>query len=446
MKSLVLAGGSGTRLWPWSRTSYPKQFLKVFGEESFLQLTLKRLLQLGDVDSIYIVTHADAYAEVVAQASEIDVRFVDQILLEPSPKNTAPAIAYALEILKKKGVLETETLLVCPADHLITPDIKFCQQVRAAEMWAQQGSIVTFGIRPTKPETGYGYICAEDQRVLAFVEKPNLETAKGYLRAGNYFWNAGIFLFTLQTMLEEFATHQPDLSTPISIDYAIMEVSQKLIMVPLEVTWSDVGSWENIYELMPKNDAGNVLQGSVHAMQTTNSLVIAKKRFVATIGLEDMLVIETEDAVLVANKKEAQQVKHLVAQLKGKTEICEPQTVSRPWGHYTILEEGPRFKIKKIMVRPKQSLSLQMHYHRSEHWIVVKGTAHVTIGDQKKVVHEGESIFVPKSAIHRMMNPGKIPLEIIEVQVGEYLGEDDIVRLEDRYGRMQPAALSLVEA
>ncbi|MBS0623827.1 MAG: cupin domain-containing protein [Verrucomicrobia bacterium] len=437
MKSLILAGGSGTRLWPWSRTNYPKQFLKIFGQDSFLQLTIKRLLKLTEVEDLYLITHADAYSEVVAQASEIDPRLAGQVLLEPAPKNTAPAIAYALDAFIQKGVSVKEEVLVCPADHLITPDDVFCQQVQAARQFAQEGCLVTFGVRPTKPETGYGYIRAKGNQVCEFIEKPDFATAQRYLLSGDYFWNAGIFLFTIETMQREFEKYKPDFNHPVSIDQAIMEKSQCLAMIPLELTWSDIGAWDNLYEVLEKNDEGNVLQGPVHTFETTNSLVLAKKRLVATIGLKDMLVIETEDAVLVAPKAEAQKVKNVVAQLQGKSEVCDPQTSQRPWGYYTVLEEGPRFKIKKIMVRPKQALSLQMHYHRSEHWIVVRGTASVTIQDQKKFVHEGESIFVPQSAVHRVENPGKVPLEIIEVQVGEYLGEDDIIRLEDEYGRIK---------
>jgi mannose-1-phosphate guanylyltransferase/mannose-6-phosphate isomerase len=435
-KCLILAGGSGSRLWPLSRSHYPKQFLKLVGDFSFLQLTLMRALKLFKAEDIHIITHKEAYALVKSQALAIHPQLVEKIIIEPSPRNTAPAIAFAIEELEAQGCDVNTPLLVCPADHLVAPDEAFCKQIKQGYEHAAAGKIVTFGIRPTKPETGYGYIHAEGHTVLAFIEKPDQERALAFVLDGNYFWNAGIFLFKMSVMKEAFAQLAPNLAEPLSIDYAIMEKASNLAVVPLHLTWSDVGSWLSIYDLLEKDMQGNVKQGNVMALDTKNSLIISKKRLVTTIGLEDMIVVEAEDAVLVAPKSQAQKVKNLVGELQGCSQVQEPLTVERPWGSYTVLEEGNRFKIKRITVNPGAQLSLQMHYHRSEHWVVVKGTAEVTIQDQKQVVHEGQSIFVPKSAIHRVMNPGKVSLEIIEVQVGEYLGEDDIVRLEDIYGRL----------
>ncbi len=381
-------------------------------------------------DDIYIVTHPNAYHVIAEQVPD----FADNILLEPAPKNTAPAIAFAMTELLRRGADPKELLFVCPADHLIAPNKRFCEIINQAAAQALQGKIVTFGIRPTKPETGYGYIKADSAE---FVEKPDLTTAQKYLASGDYYWNSGMFLFTIETMQKELALYAPNLDKPISIDYAVMEKSKCVVVVPMDLTWSDVGSWENIYELLEKDEQKNVIRGEVVTYETKNSLIFAEKRLVTTIGLDEMIVIETGDVVLVASKKESQKVKEIVSQIKGRTEAIEHVTVSRPWGSFTVLEEGVRFKMKRLSIKPLQKLSLQMHYHRSEHWVVVSGTAKVTIQDEEKVVHEGESIFVPKSAIHRVENPGKVSLEIIEVQVGEYLGEDDIVRFEDVYGRLK---------
>lgn len=462
MKSLILAGGSGTRLWPASRSDYPKQFLKIYGTESLLQKTLKRNMRYVKPEDIFILTNSAYYHDVLRQVSEVDSKIEKNILLEPAKKNTAPAIALAVKYaIEKLLASQDEVLFVCPADHVITPEDKFISYLERSEALAKLGDIVTLGIRPSSPETGYGYIkkaeasCPQgSHRVEKFVEKPDVQMARKYLLSGDYLWNSGMFAFTVETMMNEVQKHASDIfqclqggyeevfanfskMPDISIDYAVMEKSSRVVVLPLDLSWSDVGSWDNVYEMLEKDENQNAKVGEVVDIDTKNCLIIGGKRLISTIGLEDMLVIETDDVVLISKRNESQKVKQLVEKLtlQGRKEVCEHVTTFRPWGSYTILENSADYKIKKITVNPLQKLSLQMHYHRSEHWVVVQGTARVTIGDKQTLVHENESIYVPKSAVHRVENPGKIPLEIIEVQVGEYLKEDDIVRLEDIYGR-----------
>lgn len=453
MKILILAGGSGTRLWPLSRSHFPKQFLRLQDNETLLRKTIKRNLALTSPENIYILTHQDYFHEVLKEAKEIPK---ENILLEPAKKNTAPALALGLKFFEKKGISKQEILIVTPSDHVIAPEERYVHFMKQGEALAKKGSLVTFGVRPHRPETGYGYIQAKGEEVLEFVEKPDFATAQKYLIDGNYFWNSGMFAFSLQTIDEEMHLHAEKIMdtlqgtyeealenfsnlVEISLDYAVMEKSKRVKMVALDLSWSDVGSWDQVYDILEKDGKGNAISGKVETIDTTNSLILSQKRLVSTLGLDNLLIIETEDALLVANKANGQMVKELVAKLHvhGRKEALEHVTVNRPWGSYTVLEEGERYKIKRIEVKPLEKLSLQLHYHRSEHWVVVKGAARVTIGDEEKMVHEGESIFVPKNAIHRVENPGKVLLEIIEVQVGEYVGEDDIVRLEDIYGRLK---------
>jgi mannose-1-phosphate guanylyltransferase/mannose-6-phosphate isomerase len=460
MKYVILAGGSGTRLWPFSRNAFPKQFLHFGDGESLLQKTLKRFYPSVSPKDILVVTNQSYYHLVKSQLMAVDPEFEQQILVEPEKKNTAPAICLAVKYLQEVlGADPDECILVSSSDHIIAPEKVFLNAVSEGEKIAKEGHHVIFGIRPHKPETGYGYIKASAglgaQAVEQFVEKPDYQMAQTYLLSGEYLWNSGIFLFQIETFLNEMANFCPEITAlssesfkemvstfsnmpDISIDCALMEHSKKTMVLPLDVSWSDVGSWDSVYDLLDKDANQNVKIGNVLDIDTKNCLIMGNKRLISTIGLEDLLVIETEDALFIGKKGESQKVKNLVEELKKRNakEPFEHLTSHRPWGTFTVLEEGDRYKIKRIVVDPKQRLSLQMHYHRSEHWVVVKGTAKVTIGDQELLVHENESVYVPKSQVHRLENPGKVLLELIEVQVGEYVGEDDIVRLEDIYQRV----------
>jgi mannose-1-phosphate guanylyltransferase/mannose-6-phosphate isomerase len=415
------------------------------------------------VGDILIVTNQEYRHLVRNQLVGLDPRFEQQIIVEPERKNTAPAIGLALKFLEGK-LDKNEAFLVSSSDYLISPEESFLESVQYAEEVAKQGRTVVFGVKPYKPETGYGYIKIKkgsgSKAVDAeqFVEKPSLESAKKYVESGDFLWNCGLFAFTVENFWKELSEHAADIfelcngsyadvagrfaAMPNrSIDYAVMEKSKNISVIPLSLMWSDVGSWDSLYDVLDKDGNQNVKIGNVLDIDTKNSLIVGNKRLISTIGLEDVVIVETEDAIFFGKKGETQRVKALVEELQkqGKKETIEHLTTHRPWGQYAILEEGARHKVKRIVVDPLQRLSLQMHYHRSEHWVVVKGTAKVTIGETEQLLHENESIYVPKSTVHRLENPGKVPLELIEVQVGEYVGEDDIVRFEDIYGRVEPA-------
>jgi len=467
MKAIILVGGSGTRLWPLSRENYPKQFLKLDGDRSLLQQTAERLLRVLSPDEIILMTN-NRYKFYV----QSELENFPHIVLEPRRRNTAPAIALGVKYcIEKLGCEEDEVIIVCPSDHIIKPEEKFADYIQRIKPIAQEGYIVTFGIKPDRPETGYGYIKVKNQpadvinrqhegtdpsyySVEKFTEKPDIETAERYVQENNYYWNSGMCAFSIGTILNEFKRHVPPISEmligsyedmlgnfeempDISIDYAVMEKSDCVVTVPLDLYWNDIGSWDALYDLLEKDAHGNVNMGDIVSIDTKDTLIVGGKRLISTIGLEDCLIVETGDALLVAKRGETQKVRDIVNILKdrGRKEAEEHVTTYRPWGSYTILEESLRYKIKRIVVKPQEKLSLQMHYHRSEHWIVVKGTAKVTVGDKEIIIHENESAYVPKSTTHRLENPGKVPLEIIEVQNGEYLGEDDILRFDDLYGR-----------
>lgn len=463
VQPVILSGGSGTRLWPLSREAYPKQFLPLAGELTMLQATWRRVAPIASRGPLVIANeeHRFVAAEQLQQVGAEPAA----IILEPVGRNTAPAIAVAALEATRDGA--DVLLLVLPSDHVITDEAAFRAAVQAAAGAAEAGKLVTFGIVPTGPETGYGYIKAADgqgvRAVERFVEKPDLDTATGYVASGQYYWNSGMFLFKASRYLQELERLQPamlsacrdawqsarrdadftrldkDAFTAVpsdSIDYAVMEKTADAVVVPLDAGWNDVGSWTALRDVSQQDGDGNAHQGDVIAIDCRNTYAYGQ-RLVAMVGLDDVIVVETDDAVLVGKADRMQEVKTVVAKLKadGRSEATWHRKVYRPWGAYDSIDNGERFQVKRITVKPGGTLSLQMHHHRAEHWIVVSGTAEVTRGDEVILLSENQSTYIPLGVTHRLRNPGKLPLELIEVQSGSYLGEDDIVRFEDTYGR-----------
>jgi mannose-1-phosphate guanylyltransferase / mannose-6-phosphate isomerase len=473
--AVILAGGSGSRFWPLSRELYPKQLLKLIGDETMLQRTLRCALRAAPAENIYVVTHRKQADAIRMQSSLVASWPPDHFIAEPTAKNTGPAIGLAAVILERKD--PAAVMVVMPADHVIQKSGVFAKAVRDARVPAGEGWLVTFGIKPLQPETGYGYIRrgrplghrtgkrgSAVYHVGRFTEKPNKSTAKRYLSKGGYYWNSGIFVWKASAILAAIEELQPKLYkslrviqnalgtseeektidrvygqiASVSIDYGVLErLHKNMAVLPVEMGWSDVGSWTALDQISRKDSNGNVSVGNVIDLDSRNSVLYADKRLVATIGLEDLVVADTEDATLVCHKSRVQDVRRVVEALKQRNaqEHLVHRTVWRPWGSFTVLEEGDRYKIKRIVVNPEARLSLQLHHRRSEHWVVVAGTARVTRGDEAYDLKVNESTYIPMNTKHRLENPGESPLQIIEVQNGEYLGEDDIVRFQDDYGR-----------
>ena len=478
MIPVILSGGSGSRLWPLSRKQYPKQFLALTGEHSLFQQTLQRLDFEGMQSPLIVCNHEHRFI-VNEQLERIGVEG-HSTLLEPFGRNTAPAVAMAALQLLADG--RDELMLVLPADHVIEDQPALREALEVARVVAEQGEMVLFGIPVKRPETGFGYIKATRTgdaggmhpgvyRVSHFVEKPNADLARELVRTGGYYWNSGMFLFRASRYLDELLTHAPGIYDACalalersqrcgnvmtidtvafeccpdnSIDYAVMEKTSRACVVPLAAGWNDVGSWSSLWDVHEKNSDGNVLKGDVVTHGSHNSFVHATSKLVTLVGMDDVVVVETKDAVMIARKEAVQDVKKLVNSLdaKGRQETQSHCAVYRPWGSYDSVDNGVRHQVKHITVKPGAQLSLQMHHHRAEHWIVVSGTAQVTCDDKVFLLTENQSTYIPIASVHRLANPGKIPLEIIEVQSGSYLGEDDIERLEDVYGRTGEALLA----
>ena len=475
---VILSGGSGTRLWPLSRELYPKQLLPLVGDRTMLQETVARVTGIEDVAGPVVVCNESHRFMVAEQLRESGIA-AQAIVLEPVGRNTAPAVAVAALVALEKASgpgsdsghagASDPVLLVLPADHVIRDVDAFRSAIGAGRDAADLGQLVTFGIVPDRPETGYGYIRRSmgdgpAYSVAEFVEKPDSATAERYVRSGDYYWNSGMFMFRAKAYLAELEQHAPAMLAACraaigdaardldftrlpedvfagcpsdSIDYAVMEKTRKAVVVPLEAGWSDVGSWSALQDALPTDDRGNVVAGDVVAEDTEGSYLHSTSRLIAAVGLRDHVVVETKDAVLVAPRNRVQDVKTVVAALKaeGRHETSLHREVFRPWGSYDSIDSGDRFQVKRLVVKPGASMSLQLHHHRAEHWIVVSGTARITRGEETFLLGENESTFIPMGTRHRIENPGKVTLHIIEVQSGSYLGEDDIVRFEDVYGR-----------
>jgi mannose-1-phosphate guanylyltransferase/mannose-6-phosphate isomerase len=465
----LLAGGSGTRLWPLSREAYPKQFLKLLDERSLLQNTVLRARDVPGTSAPFVICGESHRFIVAEQLLEIGIEGAS-IVLEPEGRNTAPAITVAALMVEQQHGRDA-LLFIMAADHAVADVAAFAEAAAQAARTAASGKLTVFGIKPTRPETGYGYIrrgrplATGSYEVAAFVEKPDLARASAFVASGEYDWNGGLFMFPVAVLLDELRRFEPDMVSACeqalakarrdfdfvrldadafrrarseSIDYALMEKTDKAALVPLDCGWDDIGSWSYL-ESLPRDDRGNRLIGDVVAEDCDNVLVQSDGRLVAAVGLRDTIVVETKDALLIADRKRVQDVKKVVARLKAdqRSEAQHHAAVLRPWGSYETIGEGTRFQVKRIVVKPGQKLSLQMHHHRAEHWIVVSGTARVTCGEKTYLVSENESTYIPLGTSHRLENPGKVPLHLIEVQSGAYLGEDDIVRFDDVYGRVE---------
>lgn len=478
---LILCGGNGKRLWPLSRAAMPKQLLALAGQETLLQATVRRAAAIPGAQPPLLVCNHEHRFHVTEQLAEIGHE-PSAIFLEPVGRNTAPAIALgALELASRNP---DAIMLVLPADHVIDDQDAFTEAVRLGAVAARAGHLVTFGIVPHVPETGYGYIelgapvslgevsIARDpeaptvNHVRSFVEKPDRATAEKYLEEGGYSWNSGMFLFSASAYLEELQAYHPDILSAVrlawegkrsdlgfcrpddlafaacpadSIDYAVMQSTQRAVVVAAQFGWCDVGTWNSLWNIAPKDSDGNAILGDVFASHTHNSYLRAESRLVAVIGLDDVIVVETPDAVLVMHKDRSHEISHAIEHFtqNGRREHMEHLRVYRPWGWYEGIDKGERFQVKRIMVKPNGKLSLQMHHHRAEHWVVVSGTAKVTLTGEERLIGENQSTYIPVGHLHRLENPGKIPLHLIEIQSGTYLGEDDIVRFEDTYGRSE---------
>ncbi|EKH9298939.1 mannose-1-phosphate guanylyltransferase/mannose-6-phosphate isomerase [Escherichia coli] len=466
---VIMAGGTGSRLWPMSRELYPKQFLRLYGQRSMLQETVLRLDDVDAREPVVICNqeHRFLVAEQLRQINKLS----HNIILEPVRRNTAPAIALAALSAIENG--DDPILLVLAADHIINNKLAFHQAIKSAFKFALQGRLVTFGIVPTGPETGYGYIHRGQEETLdeqiayqvsRFVEKPNKETAESYIASGEYYWNSGMFMFRAKKYLEELEKFRPDILDACkaaiqgckesdefikvdrdlfiacpdeSVDYAVMEKTTDAVVVGLDADWSDVGSWSALWEVSPKDDKGNVLTGDTFLHNANNCYINTDEKLIAAIGVDDLVIINTKDAVLVVNKDQVQDVKKVVEYLKAnhRSEYKRHREIYRPWGRCDVVVQTERFNVNRITVKPGAAFSMQMHHHRTEHWVILSGTGEVTIKDQKFLLTENQSTFIPIGAQHRLENPGKIPLELLEIQSGSYLGDDDIIRIKDQYGR-----------
>lgn len=455
MTNIILCGGSGTRLWPISRTLMPKQFVKLFGDKSLFQLTVERNSSVCAEQ--FVVSNIEQYFLALDQLEELG-KTNNKYLMEPVGRNTAPAIALACMMIPSDSVV-----LVTPSDHLIKNESEYKNVLKRAQILANDGFLVTFGIKPSYPETGYGYIEADGENVKSFKEKPDEATAVEYINSGNFYWNSGMFCFRAGVFLDELQKHSPEIYSAChealqnassgdmtrikhddmlnipedSIDYAVMEKSDRVKVVPSDIDWSDLGSFDSLYAELPKDESGNTKNDNHISIGSHNNLVLGSDRVIATIDIDDLVIVDCADALLISSKGSGQKVKEVVKRLKTSgSELHNIHTTAhRPWGTYTVLEDTHGYKIKRIVVKPGKRLSLQKHLHRSEHWIVVSGSATVTVGDETRLIQPNESTYIKAGEIHRLANDGKIPVVLIEAQVGEYTGEDDIIRLNDDFQR-----------